>query len=134
VLKGKVAIISGASRGLGFEMSKEFAERGGTVIMCSRSKDSAENSAGLINGITHPEKLDVTNSQGIGEFVCRMAATHKHIDILINNAGYPFDRELWNKRFHEVTEEDLERVIDVELKGTFRLKQIFLSFYKMVML
>ena len=45
------------------------------------------------------------------------------IDILVNNAGYPFDRKIWNKRFHEVTEDDFERVIDVDLKGTFRLSQ-----------
>ena len=123
VLKDKVAIISGASRGIGFHMSKEFADRGATVIMCSRSKARAENSSGLINGVTHPEKLDVTNAQGIGEFVARVAARHKHIDILINNAGYPFDRAMWNKRFHQVTEEDLNRVIDVDLRGTFRLSQ-----------
>ena len=110
-------------------MSKEFAERGAPVIMCClRSKGSAENSASLINGVTHPEKLDVTNAQGIGEFVCRMAATHKHIDILINNAGYPFHREMWNKTFHEVTEKDLNRVIDVDLKLTFRLSQAAIPF------
>lgn len=123
MLKGKVAIISGASRGLGFEMSKEFAERGATVIMCSRSKASAENSASRIKGVTYAEKLDVTNAQGVREFVRRVGAKHKHIDILINNAGYPFDRVMWNKRFHEVAEEDLEKVIDVDLKGAFRLSQ-----------
>jgi 3-oxoacyl-[acyl-carrier protein] reductase len=128
VLKDKVAIISGASRGLGFEMSKELACRGATVIMCSRSKANAENSASLIKGTTYAEVLDVTNAQGVAEFVRRMAAKHKHIDILINNAGYPFDRVMWNKRFHEVTEEDIDRVIDVDLKGTFRLSQAAIPF------
>jgi len=123
LLKGKVVIISGASGGIGFHMSKEFGERAATVIMCSSSKSRAENSSGIINGVSHPEKLDVTNAQGMGEFVRRMAATHKHIDILINNAGYPFDRAMWNKSFHQVTEEDLNRVIDVDLRGTFRLSQ-----------
>ncbi|HEV3433712.1 MAG TPA: SDR family oxidoreductase [Nitrososphaera sp.] len=123
MLRDKVAVITGASRGLGFEMSKEFAERGATVIICSRSKASAENSASLIKGTTYAEELDVTNPQGVREFVRRVAARHKHIDILINNAGYPFDRVIWNKRFHEVAEEDLGRIIDVDLKGTFRLSQ-----------
>ncbi len=123
MLKDKVAIISGASRGLGFEMSKELAQRGATVIMCSRSKASAESSASLIKGVTHGEELDVTNSQVVGEFMRRIATKYKHIDILINNAGYRFDRVMWNKRFHEVTEEDLQRVIEVDLKGTFRLSQ-----------
>src|SRR3712207_9133879 len=109
-------------------MSKELAGRGATVIMCSRSKTNAENSASLIKGTTYAEELDVTNVQGVAEFVRRMAANHKHIDILINNAGYPFDRVMWNKRFHEVSEEDIDRVIDVDLKGTFRLSQAAIPF------
>jgi 3-oxoacyl-[acyl-carrier protein] reductase len=128
VLQDKVAIISGASRGLGFEMSKELARRGATVIMCSRSKSKAEDSVSLIKGTTYAEELDVTNAQGVVEFMRRMAVKHKHIDILINNAGYPFDRVMWNKRFHEVTEEDIDRVIDVDLKGTFRLSQAAIPF------
>lgn len=128
MLKDKVAIVSGASRGLGFEISKQFAERGATVIICSRSMASAENSASRIKGKTYPEKLDVTNAQGIAEFMRHVAERHKHIDILINNAGYPFDRMIWNKRFHEVAEEDLEKVIDVDLKGTFRLSQATIPF------
>lgn len=128
MLRNKVAIISGASRGLGFEISKELAQRGATVIMCSRSRTSAENSASLIKGTTYAAKLDVTNSQEVGEFVRRVADRHKHIDILINNAGYPFDRAMWNKRFHEVAEEDLERVLDVDLKGTFRLSRATIPF------
>jgi 3-oxoacyl-[acyl-carrier protein] reductase len=123
LLKNKVAIITGASRGLGFEISKELAHRGATVIMCSRSSASAEDSARLITGTTYAEELDVTNAQGVEKFVRRVADRHKRIDILINNAGYRFNRAIWNKRFHEVAEEDLERVIAVDLKGTFRLSQ-----------
>ena len=128
MLKEKVAIVSGASRGLGFVMSKEFAERGAIVIICSRSMASAEHSASLIGGRTYPERLDVTNAQGIADFIRHVAERHKRIDILINNAGYPFDRMIWNKRFHEVAEEDLENVIDVDLKGTFRLSQAAIPF------
>jgi 3-oxoacyl-[acyl-carrier protein] reductase len=123
LLKNKVAIITGASRGLGFEISKELALRGATVIMCSRSSASAEDSASLITGTTYAEELDVTNAQGVEKFVRRVADRHKRIDILINNAGYRFNRAIWNKRFHEVAEEDLDRVIAVDLKGTFRQEQ-----------
>jgi 3-oxoacyl-[acyl-carrier protein] reductase len=128
LLKDKIAIVSGASRGLGFEISKQLAKRGATVIMCSRSLARAENSASRIEGKTYPERLDVTNAQGIAEFMCHVAERHKRIDILINNAGYPFDRMIWNKSFHEVSEEDLEKVIDVDLKGTFRLSQAAIPF------
>ncbi len=128
MLKDKIALVRGVSRGLGFEISKQLAKRGATVIMCSRSKARAENSASRIEGKTYPERLDVTNAQGIAEFMCHVAERHKRIDILINNAGYPFDRMIWNKSFHEVAEEDLEKVIDVDLKGTFRLSQAAIRF------
>ncbi len=76
MLKDKVAIVSGANRGLGFEISKQFAERGATVIMCSRSMASVENSASWIKGKTYPERLDVTNAQGIAEFMLHVAERH----------------------------------------------------------
>ena len=123
MLKDKLAIVTGASRGLGFEISREFAQRGAAVIVCSRNRASAEKSASLIKGNIFPEKLDVTNAHSIAEFVRHIAQTHRRIDILVNNAGYPFDRRIWNKRFHEVAEEDFDQVIDVDLKGTFRLSQ-----------
>jgi NAD(P)-dependent dehydrogenase (short-subunit alcohol dehydrogenase family) len=59
LLKDKVAIVSGANRGLGFEISKQFAERGATVIMCSRSMASVENSASWIKCKTYPESLEL---------------------------------------------------------------------------
>jgi 3-oxoacyl-[acyl-carrier protein] reductase len=123
LLKDKVAIVTGASRGLGFEISKEFAERGASVIVCSRNIASAEKAASLIKGKAYPERMDVTNAASVIESVRHLAERHKHIDILINNAGYPFDRNVWNKRFHEVAEEDLDRIIEVDLKGTFSLSQ-----------
>lgn len=128
MLKDKIAIVTGASRGLGFEISKQLAKRGATVIMCSRSMARADNSASRIKGKTYPERLDVTNAQAVAEFMRLVAERHKHIDILINNAGYPFDRMIWNKSFHEVAEEDLEKVINVDLKGTFRLSQAAIPF------
>jgi 3-oxoacyl-[acyl-carrier protein] reductase len=128
LLKGKIAIVRGANRGLGFEISKQLAKRGATVIMCSRSMARADNSASRIEGKTYPKRLDVTNAQGVAEFIRLVAERYKHIDILINNAGYDFDRMIWNKSFHEVAEEDLEKVIDVDLKGTFRLSQAAIPF------
>lgn len=76
MLKDKVAIVSGANRGLGFEISKQFAERGATAIMCSRSMASVENSASWIKGKTYPERLDVINAQGIAESMLHVAERH----------------------------------------------------------
>jgi 3-oxoacyl-[acyl-carrier protein] reductase len=121
LLNGKVAIITGASKGIGFEMAREFAARGATVIACSRSKESAERTARLIKGKTCPELLDVTDATGVEKFVGRVTKKHGRIDILVNNAGYRFERKTWTKRFHEVSEEEFDRVMQVDLKGTLRL-------------
>lgn len=121
MLKGKVAVVTGASKGIGFEIAKEFAARGATVIVCSRKMASAEKSASLIKGKAYPERLDVTDSAAVAKFMRHVAERHRRIDILVNNAGYPFDHKIWSKRFHEVSEEEFDRVIQVDLKGTLRL-------------
>jgi 3-oxoacyl-[acyl-carrier protein] reductase len=121
LLKGKVAVVTGASRGIGFEIAREFASRGASVIVCSRKTASAEKSASMIKGKAYPERLDVTDTAGVAKFIRHVAERHGRIDILVNNAGYPFDRKIWTKRFHEVTEDEFDRVIQVDLKGTLRL-------------
>ena len=128
MLKGKVAVVTGASRGIGFEIAKEFAARGATVIVCSRKVASAEKSARMIKGKVYPEKLDVTDAPGVTKFMRHMVEKHGRVDILVNNAGYPFDRKIWTKRFHEVAEEDFDRIIQVDLRGTLRLCQAALPF------
>jgi 3-oxoacyl-[acyl-carrier protein] reductase len=123
LLKDKVAIVTGASKGIGFEIAKEFAARGATVIVCSRNMADAEKSSGLIKGKVYPEQLDVTSPPGVAKFMQHVLDAHKRVDILVNNAGYPFDRKIWFKKFHKVSEDEVDRVIAVDLKGTFRLSQ-----------
>src|SRR5687768_10659284 len=119
----KLAVITGASRSFGFEISKEFAARGAAVILCSRSRTGAEKWASLIKGKVYPVRLNLINAHEVAEFVRRVAERHNCIDILVNNAGYPFDRKTSNKTFHGAAEEDLDLVIEVDLKGTVRLLQ-----------
>jgi 3-oxoacyl-[acyl-carrier protein] reductase len=123
LLKNKVAIVTGARKGIGFEIAREFAARGTTVIVCSRSIEDAEKSASLIDGAAYPEQLDVTSPPGVTKFMNRVIEKYKRIDILVNNAGYPFDRKIWFKKFHKVAEVEVDRVIAVDLRGTFRLSQ-----------
>jgi 3-oxoacyl-[acyl-carrier protein] reductase len=128
LLNDKTAIITDATRGLGFQISKEFAESGAAVIICSRSIANGEKSASLLKGKAYPETPDVTNAQCIGAFVRHIAERHRRLEILVNNAGYPFDRRMWNKSCHEVPEEGLERVIEVNLKRALRLSQAAIPF------
>ncbi len=108
-LEGKIAIVTGSSRGIGFAIAKEFAEnKGAIVIVCSRSYERAVKAAAQINGKTFAAKIDVTNDTSIHEFMQQILFKYKQIDILVNNAGYTFDKNMWYKRFHEGTIEELD--------------------------
>jgi 3-oxoacyl-[acyl-carrier protein] reductase len=123
-LRGKVAVVTGSSRGIGFAISKEFAEsNSATVIVCSRNRQQAVKAAEQIKGKVFAAKIDVTNSFNIKRFLRKILSEHKRIDILVNNAGYPFDTKIWYKNLHEVTDDEINRIIEVDLKGSFRLSK-----------
>ena len=126
-LKGKVAVVTGSTIGIDFAISKEFVENNDvTVIVCSRSKQSAVKSAEEIKGKTFAAEIDVTNRSSIKRFLQQIISDHERIDILINNAGYSVDRKIWYKKFHEVTDDEVDRIIEVDLKGSMRLSMAVL--------
>ena len=120
-LKGRVAVVTGATRGIGFEIASELAARGTTVIACSRHLASAEKAAGKIGKNAHAGAVDISNTASVQDFVKKAVGDFGPVDILVNNAGYPFDRKAWYKRFHETTDEEADVVIKVDLTGTFRM-------------
>jgi 3-oxoacyl-[acyl-carrier protein] reductase len=127
LLEGKVAIVTGASRGIGFEMASEFAARGANIIVCSRDMASSKKSASIIKGKAFPEQLDIADPSSVAKFMRRVLERHKRVDILVNNAGYVFDRKLWYKKFHEVADDEFGRVVEVDLKGSVRISQAVIS-------
>lgn len=125
-LKGKVAAITGATRGIGLEIALEFARRGAIVLVCSRDMNNADDAAKKIGENAHPFSLDVSSATSVNTFLHDAVTRHGRIDVLVNNAGYPFDKEIWYKEMHDVTDKELERILDVDLKGTFRLTRAVL--------
>ncbi|PAT01879.1 beta-ketoacyl-ACP reductase [Candidatus Izimaplasma bacterium ZiA1] len=109
-LENKVAIITGAARGLGKEMATLFAAEGAKVIALDVS--DIEYSLPNVEGY----KLDVTNSDAVAKFYEDVKAKYETIDILINNAGITRDALT-----HKMTEDMWDLVIDVNLKGVFNL-------------
>ncbi len=126
MLRGKVAVVTGASRGIGFEIAREIAARGAQVVLCSRKLASTQKAARMIKDKTYPEELDITSADSVKKFVSRIMKKYGQVDILVNNAGYPFDRKIWYKKFHKVTDDELDRVIAVDLKGTARITRALL--------
>lgn len=123
-LSGKVALVTGGSRGLGREMVRAFARSGADVVIASRKIDACEELAAEIRSTTGRDALAVACHVGEWEQVGRLAeTTYAHfgkIDILVNNAGLsPIYDHVSN-----VTEALYDKVLDVNLKGPFRLSAI----------
>jgi NAD(P)-dependent dehydrogenase (short-subunit alcohol dehydrogenase family) len=117
---GKVALITGGSRGLGKEMALAMAERGADVVVTSRKADACEEVAGQIEAMGRqalPYGCHVGHWDEIDALVDAAYAKFGKVDILVNNAGmsplYP--------KLTDVTEELFDKVIGVNLKGPFRL-------------
>ena len=127
-LEDKIILISGSSRGIGYEMAKYFAEIcGSIVIVCSRHIENAKKVSKIIKGKTYPIELDVTNTNNIDYCIGDIIKKFGKIDILINNAGYGFDKELWYKKFHEIEIDHFMEIINVDLIGSIRLSKAVLS-------
>ncbi|MEM7469456.1 MAG: SDR family oxidoreductase [Pseudomonadota bacterium] len=119
-LKDKNCLITGGSRGLGKQMALAFAERGANVIVASRKLEECEKAAEEIasKGVkAWPYSCHVGDWDGLEAMVEEIYAQWGKIDVLVNNAGmsplYP--------SLAEVSEALFDKVIDVNLKGTFRL-------------
>lgn len=111
-LDGKVALVTGASRGLGAEISDALKEAGATVAGTSRSPESAARVAERLG--TPAVEMDVTDVASVRAGVERVASELGRIDVLVNNAGVNVPQGVF-----EVDEESWDAVIDTNLKGSF---------------
>lgn len=116
-LSGRIALITGSSRGLGYAMAQGLAEAGATVILNGQNADNLASAAAEFakQGFTvHTSIFNVTDSAQVKAEVARLNAEVGQIDILINNAGINFRQPLV-----EYDENEWRRVIDVNLNGVF---------------
>ncbi|RDI31635.1 SDR family NAD(P)-dependent oxidoreductase [Lentzea flaviverrucosa] len=84
---GRVAVITGANTGLGFETARRLAERGASVVLAVRDTEKGELAAARINGDVSVWELDLTSLESVRAAAAGLRATHPRIDLLINNAG-----------------------------------------------
>ncbi|MEO6470160.1 MAG: SDR family NAD(P)-dependent oxidoreductase, partial [Acidimicrobiia bacterium] len=84
-LSGKVALITGAARGLGAQMARRFRDEGATPIITDLSEAACRTLADELGGDAYA--LDVTDSAAVTEVFAKVAANHGRLDILVNNAG-----------------------------------------------
>ena len=106
-LEGKVAIVTGASRGIGAAIVKKLADEGAQVVACARSIESCAGAALCL-------KVDVSDSAEVDACVKTTVEKFGKVDILVNNAGITKDGLLMR-----MSDDDWNRVLDINLKGTF---------------
>ncbi|MDA0348482.1 MAG: SDR family oxidoreductase [Verrucomicrobia bacterium] len=116
-LKNKVAVITGASSGIGAAIAKVFAAEGVQVVLAARSKEKIENLASEINesgGIAKAVETDVTDEAAVINLFESVGKYFDSLDILINNAGIGMGGPI-----EELTFETWRKVLSVNLDGAF---------------
>jgi NAD(P)-dependent dehydrogenase (short-subunit alcohol dehydrogenase family) len=129
----KVALVTGANRGIGFETARQLGQKHVTVIVAARTLKSAEETAARLKaeGIdAFPVKLDVTNAQDREAAAKTVGDRFGKLDILINNAGVGAqDGTLVNKTVN-TTEEELQTVFGTNVFSVIAVTRAFLPLLK----
>jgi 3-oxoacyl-[acyl-carrier protein] reductase len=118
-LSDKVALVTGASRGLGKAIALALAAEGASIAAIARSEEALKETLDAIHangGVVEPYALDVSDEAAVEATVEKIAARFQHVDILVNNAGVTRDGLLMRMK-----SADWDAVIDTNLKGAFHL-------------
>ena len=115
-LKDRVAIVTGAARGIGLAIAERYVAEGAKVVMADILDDAGKVEANRLGATYH--HCDVSKSAEIKTLVAFTLKEFGAVDILVNNAAISIVGE-----FLDITEEQFDQVIDINLKGSFLLTQ-----------
>ena len=120
-MQGKIALVTGGSRGIGRAICLALAKRGATVVACARNTTALEELAAEaqrreLRGTVDPQALDVSDRAAIDSLVEAVSGKYARIDILVNNAGITRDGLLMN-----MDDEQCEEVLTTNLRSAFWL-------------
>ena len=118
-IKGKAAVVTGASRGIGRETARQFLEEGVRVVICGRNAEALERTraelAQQTGGEIHAVVADMTKPADIARLIETATQKLGGVDILINNAG-----QMYSGRFAVMTDEGLKDQLETKLFGFLR--------------
>ena len=118
-IKGKAAVVTGASRGIGRETARQFLEEGVRVVICGRNAEALERTraelAQQTGGEIHAVVADMTKPADIARLIETATQKLGGVDILINNAG-----QMYSGRFAVMTDEGLKEQLETKLFGFLR--------------
>ena len=110
-LAGKAAVVTGVGSGLGRAIAQEFAAEGASVLGCDVDDDGGQETMSEIGRYMH---VDVSREAEVSSLLVEAMDRFGHLDVMVNNAAIQVEAEL-----AETTEEQLDRVLAVNLKGVF---------------
>ena len=116
-LKDKIALVTGAARGIGQAIAWQLASQGADLALCDVQAEWLEDTAAQAKALgrrVESYALDVVNAAAVTEIVARIVADFGRLGVLVNNAGTTRDTLLVR-----MTEEDWDAVLDINLKGAF---------------
>ncbi|MEH3100481.1 SDR family oxidoreductase [Sphingomonas adhaesiva] len=117
-LDGRVALVTGGSRGIGKMIAAGFIAQGAKVYISSRKAPACEETAAELGPNCIPLPMDVSTVEGCRALAAAMAEREERLDILVNNAG-----AAWGVPFEEFPESGWDKVMDLNVKSPFFLTQ-----------
>jgi NAD(P)-dependent dehydrogenase (short-subunit alcohol dehydrogenase family) len=122
-IAGKVAVVTGGSRGIGLMIARGFVESGAKVYISARKKEACDATAAMLSEIGQCISIpaDLSTTAGCKHLADELAAREPAINILVNNAG-----AAWGASLEEYPEAGFDKVMDINVKGVFFLTQALL--------
>ncbi|MCP3730631.1 SDR family oxidoreductase [Sphingomonas sp. MG17] len=117
-LDGRIALVTGGSRGIGKMIAEGFIAQGAKVYISSRKAAACEETAAELGPNCIPLPMDVATVEGCKALAAELATREDRLDILVNNAG-----AAWGVPFEEFPESGWDKVMDLNVKSPFFLTQ-----------
>lgn len=121
-LKGKNALVTGGSRGLGYSAAKSLVQSNAKVIITGRNEEKLKKAAHELSFADNEVDYvvcDVTNTKHVNDLKNKISEIYGRLDVLVNNAGIVID-----KPFLETSDEEIDQVISTNLTGLMKLTRI----------
>ena len=124
-LDGRIALVTGGSRGIGRRIAAAFIEQGAKVYISSRKREACDAAAAELGERCIPLPADVSTLDGINQLAGALAAREERLDVLVNNAG-----ATWGGAFGSFPEAGWDKVMDLNVKSPFFLTQALYTLLK----
>jgi len=123
-LKGQVAVITGAGRGIGAAIARRLSDLGATAVLCGRTPAALHATANSIlesEGKAETLACDVTSLQSVDAAARHVESSHRRVDILVNNAGIGG----FGGPLHQLPPDDWDQILNTNLRGVYYVVRAF---------